>query len=287
LRELKRNAPPVHPTDYRPYRAHLSAGKRRKIAGARDRLKDSRIRDYTSQKLKVGWSPEQIQGRIGTDLPGLSISYEAIYQYVYAKARQLIEFLPRRHSKRRAKVSARQVKRLSIPNRIFIGNRPQEINDRSVFGHWEADSMVSSASRAAAHVLVERKSRLVRITKIPQNNSSFVRETLLRRLILDPKRCRRSITYDNGTENIRHQEVNRRLKTQSYFCRPYHSWEKGTVENTIGLIRRFIPKKTDIELVPSSQIRRVENLLNNRPRKCLNYRTPREVFDSLNGAVGG
>jgi IS30 family transposase len=282
-RELRRNAPPVHPSDYRPYRAQLTARRRKQKSGERMRLKDLVIQEYVHEKLKKGWSPEQIAGRISVNLPGRSICYEAIYQYAYIDAPELIRFLPRRHRKRRVKSSYRKTKPLPIPNRIMIQDRPQEISRRASFGHWEADSMVSRASKTVAHVLVERKSRFVRITKIPRNTAPYVRETIIRRLGYP---CHASsITYDNGLENVQHEKVNELLKTQSYFCQPYHSWEKGTVENTIGLVRRLIPKKTDLAGVSTKQFRRVENLLNNRPRKCLNYCTPREVFTGLSGAL--
>ncbi len=220
------------------------------------------------------------------DLPHYSISYEAIYQFVYASTRELIPFLPRRHSKRRKKDFPRKPKKLPIPQRIFINERPHEINSRRQFGHWEADSMVSRASKTSLHVLLERQSRLLKITKIPANNSKYVQAAILHRLTHQPSEMRRSITYDNGSENIHHATINHYLKTKSYFCNPYHSWEKGSVENAIGIIRRFIPKKTNLQLIPATEISRLENLINNRPRKCLNYHTPNEVFQhTLTGAL--
>jgi IS30 family transposase len=133
---------------------------------------------------------------------------------------------------------------------------------------------------------LERRSRLLKITKIPANNSKYVQAAILHRLTHQPSKMRRSITYDNGFENTRHLTINRYLKTKSYFCNPYHSWEKGSVENAIGIIRRFIPKKTNLQLIPATEISRLENLINNRPRKCLNYHTPNEVFQhTLTGAL--
>ena len=131
------------------------------------------------------------------------------------------------------------------------------------------------------NVLVERKSRLVKVTKILQNTAAHSSRAVIRRLRTQPKEARRSITYDNGSENYYHQDVNRALKTNSFFCNPYHSWEKGSVENTIGLIRRFIPKKSDFQRIPSSDIGHIEKLLNNRPKKCLNFKTPEEVYSQL------
>lgn len=286
-RELKRNAIPSFKRNvYLPVQAHKIAFKRKIDAGKRPRLKDQRIRDYVEDKIKLHWAPEQIAGRIPIDRPELKISHEAIYQYVYQERWDLFRFLPRKHKRRRLRFNWRKPQG-QIPQRIFINERPEIINQRHQFGHWEADSAVSRANSTALHVLYERKSRLVKITKIPRNSSDCVQRCVTQRLNPLPKPTRLSITYDNGTENAGHLEINRALKTVSYFCNPYHSWEKGGVENSIGLVRRFIPKKTDLQRVPSTEITRIENLLNNRPRKCLNYRTPKEIFNALNGAIPG
>ena len=145
--------------------------------------------------------------------------------------------------------------------------------------------MVSKQSLASVHMLVERKSRFIRITKLLRNNSDCVRKAITRRLAGLPKIFRQTITYDNGPENYKHLEINQRLKTRSYFCAPYHSWEKGSVENSIGLLRRFVPKKTNLETVSTARLFQIQNLINNRPRKCLNYRTSKEVFETSIGAL--
>ncbi len=283
-RELKRNG------SKRIYWAHQAderARKRKSEAAGRERLKNEMIRGFTHEKLKLGWSPEQISGRIELEYPGQVISYEAIYQYIYHDAKELIGYLPRRHAKRRQKNLMRKAKASLIPNRISITERPEDVNQRTVFGHWEADSVVSRASKAALNILVERMSRYTKLTKLIEKTSNATRETIARRLYREKKLCRLSITYDNGTENVDHELVNQQLRTKSYFCNPYHSWEKGTVENTIGLVRRFIPKKSNFSRIPTTDISRVENLLNNRPRKCLQYKTPNEVYSQLSGALPG
>lgn len=285
-RELQRNRSSIlrRPV-YFPAQAEIKAKKRKQTAAQRFRLKNQEIRDYVKEKLALHWTPEQVAGRISIDHPNLKISHEAIYQYIYLEAWDLFRFLPRKHKRRRLHFHYRKHQGVVIPERTFICNRPEEVNQRFEFGHWEADSIVSKANATALHVLHERKSRLVKITKIFRNSSPYVRGTIVRRLQSLPQNARRSITYDNGFENIQHREVNRDLKTRSYFCNPYHSWEKGAVENSNGLIRRFIPKRTDLQRVPSTDIGRIENLLNNRPRKCLNYQTPNEVFKNLSVAV--
>lgn len=270
---------------YLVHRAEMRARKRKALRGKRERLKGPQIRDYVMEKIKLHWSPEQIAGRIGIDRPGLQISHEAIYQYIYEEAWELFDYLPRKHKRRRFKFNHRKPKYPGIPHRTFIGERPEEINQRLVFGHWEADSMISRTNSVSLHVLLERKSRYMRITKMLCNSSRSVRRAILRRLSSLSPSMRLSLTYDNGPENIGHHKINRKLGTRSFFCHPYHSWEKGSVENAIGLIRRFLPKKTNLERIPRGEIFQIENLLNDRPRKCLNYKTPKEVFQTLSGAI--
>jgi len=287
-RELGRNGTSVlGERSYLASRAEVKARRRKSLAARRERLKSPEIRAYVAQKLKLRWSPEQIAGRIRIDYPGFEISHEAIYQYIYEEAWELFPFLARKHKRRRLRFCYRKPTGPPIPGRVFIGARPEEINRRLLWGHWEADSLVSRASAASVHVLLERKSRYVRLTKMLRNSSSCVREAVMRRLRPLPEKARLTITYDNGAENGKHLEINRELKTQSFFCNPYHSWEKGSVENANGLIRRFVPKKSNLERIPNADLQRIENLLNNRPRKCLNYQTPKEVFKSFDVAIAG
>jgi IS30 family transposase len=174
---------------------------------------------------------------------------------------------------------------LHIPARIDITQRPAVVARRQQIGHWEADTAASvhHSAGTALQVIVERRSRFTRIIKLARKTARHSRRALTRTLSRYPRTVRRSITYDNGAENVEHHRVNHALDTHSYFCRPYHSWEKGTAENTIGLIRRVFPKRTNFDYVSPNKVRRLEHQLNNRPRKCLHYRTPREVF--LNGVA--
>jgi len=172
----------------------------------------------------------------------------------------------------------------------MIEKHPSEVKERSEFGHWESDAMVSRQSKAVLNVLVERMSRFTKLTKLARNTAQLTQDAIVRRLRVQRGCCRRSITDDNGSENSNHEKINQLILTQSYFCNPYHRWKKGKVENTNGLVRRFIPKKMDLERIPTIDIIRVENLLNNRPRKCLNYQTPKETFqrlEHLTGALAG
>lgn len=287
VRELERNAPPVHKGYYLPHKAQERSKVRKREAGKRERLKKAAIRKYVSRKMKIGWSPEQIAGRWSKGHPDCPISHEAIYQYVYAGHEELIGYLPRRHKARHAKGHSRKHKKSHIPNRIGITERPAEANDRTQFGHWESDSMVSRASKVALCVNNERTSRYTRITVLARKTSELARKAINRHLRSYPQSARLSITYDNGSENVEHEAVNAELGTKSYFCAPYRSWEKGTVESTCGLIRRYIPKKADIADIAVSQVRKIERSLNDRPRKCLGYQTPSEVFAKLCGALAG
>lgn len=285
-RELERYKKSVHLKDYAPHRAELHARKTKIRSARRKRLKSEEIIEYVRRRLHENWSPEQISVRMSMDEPRLRISHEAIYQYVYAVAPELIHLLPRRHRQRYKKRPWNRHQNLRVPNRTSINERPEVINQRLVFGHWESDSMMSKTSSATtAHVLVERKSRLVKVSKLQKNGPEEVKEAIIRRLATQPGTSRRSITYDNGPENRNHEVINKALNLESYFCHPYHSWEKGTVENTIGLVRRFIPKGSDLRWVSTRRLRHIENLLNNRPRKCLQYRTPREAYQALSGAL--
>lgn len=288
-RELRKNRVRCHPWGYLPYLGECWAERKRKSPRPWRVLKNDRIKAYVEEKIALGWSPEQVSGRIKLDLPGQSVSHEAIYKYIYHQAHHLIPHLPRKSKSRypryRGRIRDRR-KKIKIPNRTPITKRPRSVLIRRVLGHWESDSVGSKASREGLNVLVERKSRFTLITKLKRKTAQLTSEAIQKRLSCLSRRTRRSITYDNGTENVLHELINKALGTKSFFCSPYHSWEKGTVENTNSLIRRFIPKKADISKVTDEELQAYENLLNDRPRKCLGYKTPREVF-LKSGAVEG
>ena len=283
-REIENNAPPINKGYYLAHKAHERAVVRRTESHRRVRLKNARIRSYVTDKLKTGWSPEQIAGRISVENPGQRIGYEAIYQYIYEGAPELIGYLARGHRKRYPRGHSRKHRRSHIPERVPLDERPADAEERKTIGHWEGDTMVSRKSLAALQVLVERKSRYAKITKLNRRTARDMRNAAVRRLGMLPARARRTLTLDNGSENTEHLGITRVIGTKTYFCAPFHSWEKGTVENTVGLVRRFFPKKTDFSSISRYQIKTVESLLNNRPRKCLKYATPIEV---LSGAIAG
>ena len=274
-REVNRNS--RH--SYWASKAHERAQKREQHGHKRNRLKDQAIRSEVERMLSKGWSPELAAGRLKKEHPHWpTISHEAIYQWVYAERPDLVGYLVRAHPKRRRrwKLSSRKTR---IPGRVSIQKRPEYINQRQEPGHWETD-LVVGPGRCALQVAVERTSRLTRIGKIPDKSARASRQALEHLLHPLPSRLRQSITYDNGSENAEHQLLNASLSMRSWFCEPYHSWEKGQVENTNGLIRRFVPKRTKLDDVPESRIKEVENWLNERPRKVLRFRTPNEVFNA-------
>ncbi len=285
-RELDRNSAQVNKGYYLSSKAQERAEVRKKVSGYRQKLKNENIRAYVLAHLRIGWSPELIAGRIGKEHAGLTISHEAIYQYIYEQAPYLRSYLPRKHRKRWEKGHSRKHQRFLIPHRVSISERSPQVNKRIRFGHWESDTMEGRRSEAAAlNVLVERKSRVMRITKMSDRTSATTRSAIIDKLKDLPRRACKSITYDNGHENTEHYKVNRKLKTRSYFCDAYCSWQKGSVEQSIGLVRRFIPKGWDVSTVSLKHIARIEDLLNHRPRKCLDFATPAEVFNKLGVAL--
>lgn len=282
-RELKRNSSPTYDV-YLPHKANKRAKSRKQLSAKRQRLKNSTVRTFVINKLELGWSPELIAGSLPLHYPKLAISHEAIYQYIYdkqiRKQRDLTTYLVRAHKKRYNRGHSRKHKKSHIPNRISIEERPKHIEKRIQPGHWEADSMVSRQSKPAIAVMVERKSRFVLLEKLLRKTSLNFSSAVHSRLIDYPRHLRRTITYDNGSENVDHGIINKHLSTKSYFCNPYRSWEKGSVENSIGLVRRYLPKKTDFAKLSYQELARIEYLLNSRPRKCLKFRTPLQVFNS-------
>jgi IS30 family transposase len=285
-RELRRNAPPVRTRYYLAHTAQARATERKSLAHQRYKLKTAAIRRYVLRLIQRGLSPELIAGRLSHDLEAHHISYEAIYQFIYSEAPNLVHFLARRHKKRMKRWHTNKHRKSHIPQRVSITKRPAIVESRRQFGHWEADTVVSRTGRSALLVMVERKSRLAKVAKLDRKTAAAMRIAINRRLSKLPKALRRTLTYDNGSENVEHTKVNKTLGTKSYFCHPFHSWEKGAVENINGLVRRTYPKHTNFDTITSREVKRLEVLLNQRPRKCLGFYTPLEVIQK-SGALTG
>ena len=277
-REIRRNGSPVRNTRYRANRAQKRSDERKSISHRKIRLKNEIIRDYVIHKLSIDMTPEQIAGKIGSDLKGYKTNYESIYLFIYHERPDLTTCLvrgKRKRQKRSIKPGKRMVK---IPNRTMIADRPDKINTKKEYGHWEADTVVSRQSTASLVVIRERRLQIMLIKKIPRRTASHMKHAVIQMLQRFPRRYVKSITFDNGLENAEHELIAKSLGIKTYFCNPYHSWEKGGVENGIGLIRRYLPKKTDFSLISNKYIRSIEERLNNRPRKTLGFLTPLEAY---------
>jgi len=286
-REINRNKPKIF-NSYAPRLANNRALEKRKERGRKLRLKSFFIRRYVIDHLKEGYSPEQISGRLKLEYPNERISHESIYQYIYNQAwreghagimkpgyHDLRVYLKRRHKRRIAK-GMRRGQRIFKHKGISIEERPKEVEKRQILGHWEGDSMVSMKSTVGLNTLVERKSGLVLISKIRNKTMEETSNTVIKRLRNIP--CK-TLTLDNGSENFGYEDIQKKLQISCYFAHPYCSGERGTNENTNGLIRHYFPKGTDFDLIEEEAIQAVERTLNNRPRKRLGWRTPLEVFN--------
>jgi transposase, IS30 family len=279
-RELRRNAPPIHAGYYLPHKAHARAEARWRAAVRRPRLRDPWVRYYVARQLRRGWSPELIAGRLKRLRPAQAVSHEAIYQGVYAEVRDLIPCLLRHHRRRKWRGYSRRHTKAHIPSRVPITARPAAANARQQLGHWEADTLQRRERGAALQLAVDRKSRYAVLNWLPRKTAAAMRAALNRSLVRLPQQVRRTITYDNGSENVEHVQVNAVLGTRSYFCTPYTSQERGTVENTAGLVRRFFPKGTDFATLRRTDVKAVQRWLNHRPRRVFHFQTPAEVFRS-------
>jgi IS30 family transposase len=291
-REISKNLPRERRV-YTPRLANARALEQRKSRGRIARLKNKKTREYVIHHLKLGWSPEQIAGTIEETI-GQTISHEAIYQYVYAQVHRggngyvkpghvdLRRYLPRRH-KKRARKGMRKGQRIFRPHGTSIDLRPEIVALRTRIGDWEGDSIESKDHQPGLNSLVDRKSGLLLLSKLSAKTSAATRIAVAKRLKDLPAH---TLTLDNGPENEYWQELEEDTGVKVYKAHPYHSWERGTNENTNGLVRRFFPKGTDFRLVSEAEIKRVEYALNTRPRKRLGYKTPLAVFNE-SVALGG
>ena len=243
-----------------------------------------KLKIFIYRGLLAGTSPELIAGQLKLIYPRdsiMSISYESIYKHIYrhrqtSLGRKLIKLLPYHHHKRRAKRKFAK-NRVRIKDQISIDQRPLHIENRLEAGHLEGDLMIGVGQKSAIGTIVDRKTRRVIIVKILNRKSKTVTVEFAKYLLKYPEYLRKTMTYDNGIEMANHKWLTKILGMDIYFAHPYSSWERGTNENTNGLIRRFLPKGTDFNLVSIERLKEIENNLNNRPRKVLGFRTPNEM----------
>ena len=287
-RELKRNFPPEREV-YTSRLAQERALNKRRSRGRHDRLKNAAVRQYVITRLKEGWSPEQIAGRIKLDL-NQRISHEAIYQYIYAQVyrngygalkpgQEDLRIYLRRKRKRRAAKGFRKSQKISARFGIpTISDRPIVVDTRKRLGDWEGDTVVSKDHRPGLNTLVERKTGYLLMTKLTANHSQATINAMESRLAVLPMEAKHTVTLDNGPENRDWQGIEAETGLKCFYANPYHSWERGTNENANGLVREYFPKKTDFSTIPEELIAAIEYKLNTRPRKRLNYLTPLEAF---------
>lgn len=291
-RELKRNKWGSY---YIAIHAQGKADRRETIkAHEKHELKNSDVYEYVTERLRWGWSPDQISGRLRLDHPKdhyWQISTETIYRWIYQpeqiKCEQpWYEYL-RRKQKKRKKYKGRAVHRAHIPDRVSIHERPVVVNKRKQFGHWEGDTIEGRRHRDGVHTEVERMSRFIMVGKVKAINSVetiTVQKTLFASV---SREARKSTTLDNGRETHLHIQLRTDLGMNTYHADPYSSWQRGTNEHGNWHIRYYFPKGTDFSQVTEEELQDVVEEINSRPRKILGYLTAQETFDNLLKGVQG
>jgi IS30 family transposase len=239
----------------------------------------SLLKFFVYKGLLSNWTPEQISGRLKELYPNnpiMTISHEAIYRHIYTRQqaslnKKLIKLLVR-HKKRRGGGS-------KIINQVSIDNRPKHIEFRNEVGHWEGDLVIGKDHKSAIGTIVERKTRFTLIIKLKSKKAMEVANEFSKILNKLNPIYKKTMTYDNGIEMARHEIITKNTGMKIYFAHPYSSWERGTNENTNGLIRRYLPKGTNFNEIHINQLQIIQEKLNNRPRKIIGYKTPKEMMD--------
>ena len=277
-RELKRNASKTQ--GYQPSYAQQQARARRWQGSRLER--NPLLREQVLQRLGRGWSPQQVAGRLALEAGRAVISHESIYRFVYAQIRRTKNYgwrhyLPRAKSKRGWRGRKGGSPASFIAQRRPISQRPQEADSRRTPGHWEADLMLFGKGGQALLVMQERHSRLAAALRLSGKAAEPVARAMARVLSAFPPQWRRTVAFDNGTEFARHYRLHP-LGLETFFCDVRSPWQKGGVENRIGRLRRFLPRKTDLSAVSGAHLAHLIQADNNTPRKCLGYLTPAEVY---------
>lgn len=290
-RELKRLGPR---TPYSPLHAQADARKKQKIPRTPKKLRRCELWELVQVKLKLKWSPEQIAQYLKQTYAEdvMHVSHETIYTYLYTLPRgelrkELIAQLrqgARGRQRRKRDTDMRGV----IPNMISIHERPDEVADRTVPGHWESDLIIGKDHASAIGTLVERTTRTTILVPLKSKDAAAVRKAFAQTVKRLPKEVFKSITHDRGSEMAQHELFTKDTNVQIYFADPQSPWQRGTNENTNGLIRQYFPKGTDFNTISKAELKRVQTELNQRPRETLNWQTPEESFARLLGisAVG-
>ena len=283
-REVERNS-----GDYSPYTARTAQRifeQRKKRTNRRklEKRENQDLKNYVVGQLRLDLSPEQIAGRLRQGLvheSSQTISYESIYQYIYegeGRFEYLYPHLRTRRSRRQRKFSRRKQAKIAIRERVSIHERPEIIAEKERLGDWETDSLIFSKQKGIISVQYERLGMLCRLHKAANKTAEETEEAIQDSIESLPPEAWQSITRDNGTENVKHAETKEIFNIQSYFCDGYCSWQKGGIENLNKLIRQYLPRSIDLSRLTDDDIYQIQERLNNRPRKSLNYLTPNEVF---------
>jgi IS30 family transposase len=284
LREIKRNR---EPWGYDSFSAQNYATSRSKIPRKAKKLDSCKpLQSYVLRGIYAGWSPQQIAGRLQKDHPEnmeMRISHETIYVYIYAMPRgqlrkELTHQLRCKHTNRRKIGRAHNSNRGKILDMISIHDRPKTIDQREVAGHWEGDLIVGTKNKSAVGTLVERKSRYLILAHLENKTAEKTRLSFARKLSELPLEMRKSLTYDQGKEMSQHKILSQDVDIAVYFCDPHAPWQRGTNENTNGLIRQYLPKGSDLSHASQEYLDEIASRINNRPRKILEFKTPQEVY---------
>jgi len=287
-REIKRNN---FKDDYISGKAHEIASQRRLLSKPCPKRSNTETMDHVYKRLIAKDSPEQIAGRLVLqypDNPGKHVSTETIYQHTYDLIRKgdtnLRKSLRQSHIKRRKRLSGKD-KRGIIPDRTMIDQRPAEVETKQSYGHWEGDTVEGAGKSGYIATFVERKMKILLAHPIPNKTTECLNhaaEVVFRRI---PSRFKKSLTVDNGKEFAQHKVLAHKIHMPIYFAHPYHSWERGLNEHTNGLLRQYFPKSRDLRNLNPRKLAKAVEAINNRPRKCLGYRTPNEVFQDQKFAL--
>lgn len=275
-RELRRNR---SPNGYWPVAAQKKADLRRRRRPRRPKLSHPDVKRYVKQRLRQYWSPDEIAGRSRLDFPRdrrRQVSHQTVYTWIESQRavgkdwqRYLRSFGWKRPNRRNCG---------RIPSCTSIERRPAIVDRRGRYGDWEGDTIVGANRRGGAVTLVERKSRYLLLGRAVDLKAATVRRSTVALYRTTPAALRKTLTLDNGKEFAEHQQLEAEASLTVFFAKPYCAWQRGTDENTNRLVRQFFPKGTDLARIPAHRFTKVQHLLNDRPRKCLGYRTPREVL---------
>jgi len=289
-RELGRNSRPtkVWSGGYEPVRAQRLAERRRQWDGRFKLARQPDLRKSVGKSLAMGHSPEQIAGRLARQHGRVIISHESIYRFIYHRAAQKDPWhrlLPRQkrrrgHHRRRGGSIASLIKQ-----RCPVAECPAEVEGRETPGHWEADFMLFARCGQGVLVLHERQTRFSMVQRPVDRKAVRTARTITRQLDKLPQAMRQTISFDNGNEFAEHHRLHETLGVQTFFCDPHSPWQKGGVENSIGRLRRSLPRKTDLNLITAAALQRHVQRLNDTPRKCLDFQTPAEAFSKLKSIV--